>query len=98
MQRNSAQLEPCGYSMNGILRNESNDYGLVSSKGFITQKKPPFLTTRLKYQCIKYHFTAISAQFFVFKRIYVHLYILVVFCALQGTLAQLSATQRNLAQ
>jgi hypothetical protein len=22
-------FEPCGYSMNGILRNESNDYGLV---------------------------------------------------------------------
>ena len=23
-------FEPCGYSMNGILSNESNDYGLVS--------------------------------------------------------------------
>ena len=25
-------FEPCGYSMNGILRNESNDYGLVRTR------------------------------------------------------------------
>lgn len=28
-------FEPCGYSMNGILRNESNDYGLVKVEYYV---------------------------------------------------------------